>query len=182
MIFMLVLSFCDPVAGNRVNSRADGPGRQGATDDPAVLQENQRLGRPAERQVEVQLVFLGVLQLSLRAGRTGRQDHHDTVGAEHVAEAHMDKALLIGSHANPSLRIPRMGLVGAARLELARLPAEVLETSVSANSTMLPHAAGIAASRRESHDHFVAGDPEVAGVVAGTRLAIHIGVGGLAFP
>jgi len=47
---------------------------------------------------------------------------------------------------------------------------------------MLPHAAGIAASRRESHDHFVAGDPEVAGVVAGTRLAVHIGVGGLAFP
>ena len=136
---MLVLSFCDPVAGDRVDSRADGPGCQGAADNPAVLQENQRLGRPAERQVEVQLVLLGVLQLSLRAGRTGRQDYHDAVGAEHVAEAHMDKALLIGSHANPSLRIPRMGLVGAARLELARLPAEVLETSVSANSTMLPH-------------------------------------------
>ncbi len=140
MIFMLVLSFCDPVAGDRVNSRADGPGRQGATDDPAVLQENQRLGRPAERQVEVQLVLLGVLQLSLRAGRTGRQDHHDAVGAEHVAEAHMDKALLIGSHCLTSILIPVVGIVvGAARLELARLPAEVLETSVSANSTMLPH-------------------------------------------
>lgn len=140
MIFMLVLSFCDPVAGNRVDSRADGPGCQGAADDPAVLQENQRLGRPAERQVEVQLVFLGVLQLSLRAGRTGRQDHHDAVGAEHVAEAHMDKALLIGSHCLTSILIPVVGIVvGAARLELARLPAEVLETSVSANSTMLPH-------------------------------------------
>ena len=82
-----------------------------------------------------------------------------------------------------SILIPVVGIVvGAARLELARLPAEVLETSVSANSTMLPHAAGIAAGRRESHDHFVAGDPKVAGVVAGTRLAVHIGVGGLAFP
>ena len=112
MIFMLVLSFCDPVAGNRVDSRADGPGCQGAADNPAVLQENQRLGRPAERQVEMQLVFLGVLQLSLRAGRTGRQDHHDTVGAEHVAEAHMNKALLIGSHCLYLHSHPRRGDCG----------------------------------------------------------------------
>ena len=140
MIFMLVLSFCDPVAGNRVNSRADGPGCQGAADDPAVLQENQRLGRPAERQVEVQLVLLGILQLSLRAGRAGRQDHHDAVCAEHVTEAHMNKSLLVVCHICPPILIPiNMGLVGAARLELARLPAEVLETSVSAYSTMLPH-------------------------------------------
>ena len=109
---MLVLSFCDPVAGDRVDSRADGPGRQGAADDPAVLQENQRFRRPAERQIKVQLVFLGVLQLSLRAGRTGRQDHHDTVGAEHVAEAHMDKALLVGSHCLYLHSHPRRGDCG----------------------------------------------------------------------
>ena len=136
MIFIFIISF----VWDRVDSPGDSPGRQRAADHHAILQEDQRLGRPAERQVEVQLVLLGILQLSLRAGRAGRQDHHDAVCAEHVTEAHMNKSLLVVCHICPPILIPiNMGLVGAARLELARLPAEVLETSVSANSTMLPH-------------------------------------------
>ena len=106
MILIILISF----SGYRVDSPGDGPGRQRAADEPAILQKDQRLGRPAKRQVEVQLVFLGVSELSLCAGRTGRQDYHDVVGAEHVAEAYMNKALLIVYHTFPSLFIPLNGV------------------------------------------------------------------------
>ena len=99
MIFIVGFSFI----GYRVDSPGNGPGCQRAADHHAVLQENQRLGRPAERQVKVQLVFFCVLKLSLRASRAGRKDHHDAVRAEHVAEAHMNKAQLIGCHSFPPI-------------------------------------------------------------------------------
>ena len=100
MIFIILISF----SGYRVDPPGDGSWRQRAADEPAILQKDQRLGRPAKRQVEVQLVFLGVSELSLRAGCTGRQDHHDAVGAEHVAEAHMNKALLSNTHVQPPIQ------------------------------------------------------------------------------
>ena len=97
MIFIFGFSFI----GYSVYPSGYGPGRQRAADHHAILQQDQSLGRPAKRQVEMQLVFLSVLQLSLCTGRAGREDHLDTVCAKHVAEPHMDKALLIGRHIFP---------------------------------------------------------------------------------
>ena len=56
MILIILISF----SGYRVDPPGDGPGCQRAADEPAILQKDQRLGRPAKRQVEMQLVFLGV--------------------------------------------------------------------------------------------------------------------------